>query len=553
MPEEITAWFPSDFLQWPAFYQAGLIALLTFVSEDLACISAALLIGIGSLPWWVGWSGAFLGIWAGDASLYGFARIVGDRIRQWKVAQRWLDSPKVRESEAWFEKRGLVILWICRLIPGTRLPTYLAAGFVHLPFLSFLVITGIAALLWTVVIFLAVSMVGLAISDWLKRFEHGVLGFLVVASLLFVGIQWLQRMDCWRLLTANRAALDRWTRWEFWPPWLFYCPVALDCLWLGIKYRGFSLPTVANPGIETGGMIGESKFDLLKDLQRVAPEYTAEAFPIAGRSHQERVTAFEHLMKEHSLTYPVIIKPDIGQRGSGVRKVGDIADAQDCLQPDGFVQIVQRYAFGPHEAGVFYCRYPNEAKGSVFAITHKIFPKLVGDGRQTLRELIGRDERARIMASVYCRRFENQLDRVLLSGETFRLVEAGNHAQGCIFKDGMFLHSPCLEARIDEISQRLDGFFVGRYDIRYESESLLRSGEGFQIVELNGAASEATSIYDPDNSLRSAYQTLHRQWDMVFAIGAANRRRGVRPLSLWRLFGIWRRYQAQAKEHLLAD
>jgi len=129
---------------------------------------------------------------------------------------------------------------------------------------------------------------------------------------------------------------------------------------------------------------------------------------------------------------------------------------------------------------------------------------------------------------------------VLPAGETLKLVEAGNHAQGCVFQDGGRLWSETLERRIDEISQRLRGFFIGRYDIRYSSEEELRAGHNFQIIELNGAASEATSIYDARNSLGAAYRTLFRQWELVFAIGAANRRGGSSVTPPWLLWRKWR-------------
>ncbi len=139
------------------------------------------------------------------------------------------------------------------------------------------------------------------------------------------------------------------------------------------------------------------------------------------------------------------------------------------------------------------------------------------------------------------------------AGETVKLVEAGNHAQGCVFRDGSRLWSKELEKGIDEISQRLDGFFIGRYDIRYSSEDELRAGRNFQIIELNGAASEATSIYDARNSLFAAYRTLFRQWEIVFAIGAANRRGGAAPTKLPLLWRKWRETTALIATYPLAD
>ena len=215
--------------------------------------------------------------------------------------------------------------------------------------------------------------------------------------------------------------------------------------------------------------------------------------------------------------------------------------------------LVQRYASGPLEAGIFYYRFPREARGHVFAITEKLFPVLVGDGKSTLTELVWRDPRARFLADKYLRRFSERQSEVLALGEELKLVEAGNHAQGCIFQDGTRLCTPELEARIDNISQKLTGFFIGRYDIRFSREEDLRAGKNFQIIELNGAASEATSIYDARNSIFAAYRTLFQQWELVFAIGAANRKRGCAPTKLSLVWQKWREYSRLAATYPAAD
>lgn len=552
-PYEFSKWFPEGFTDWPVLGQWVAIVLSTFVSEDLACIGAALATVAGALPLWVAWLGAFVGIWMGDALLYGFARLFGERLRRAPWMKRFLDSPKIRDAETWFSKRGLAVLWICRWVPGTRLPSYLAAGFVRLPIGSFLLVTGIMAFVWTVLIFTLASLAGAAMGNWLSRIENGVLGFVILGGGLYLMVRVSQRSQWWPSLDRLQLVYDRWSRWEFWPAWLFYIPVGICYLFLSCKYRGIGVPTLSNPGIETGGMIGESKVDLLANLMVVAPDHTAEAYLIEGETCARRVESLQALMARQGFRFPVIIKPDVGQRGSGVRKVDSLEEALECLRPNGFRQIVQAYAIGPFEAGVFYYRYPGESAGKIFAITDKQFPELRGDGQRSIGELIDSDERARLMGPVYRLRFSDRLEDVLGEGERFRLVEAGNHAQGCIFLDGMRLCSESLERRIDEISQGLDGFFVGRYDIRYESEEALRERAEFQIVELNGASSEATSIYDPKNSLQRAYRTLFRQWEIVFSIGAANRALGVKSLSAWQILKLWRQYQVQAREHLVAD
>jgi hypothetical protein len=227
--------------------------------------------------------------------------------------------------------------------------------------------------------------------------------------------------------------------------------------------------------------------------------------------------------------------------------------AMDYLRQTDAPLVIQRYVEGPREVGIFYYRFPHEPSGHIFAITEKVFPTVVGDGAATVAELIQRDPRARLIAEKYLRRLVNRAQAVPAPGEMIRLVEAGNHAQGCIFQDGMHLCTPALAERIDAVSRKLPGFFIGRYDIRYANDEDLRTGKNFQIIELNGAASEATSIYDSRNSLIDAYRTLFRQWDLVFAIGAANRARGIAPTRLSLVWQKLREYGRLAGSYPLAD
>jgi hypothetical protein len=284
-----------------------------------------------------------------------------------------------------------------------------------------------------------------------------------------------------------------------------------------------------------------------------SPEFTAEAELIAGDSAKARLVSLREICARRSISYPFILKPDLGQRGVGIKLIRSESQAAAYLKETSAPLLVQRFAAGPHEVGIFYYRFPNESRGRIFAITEKAFPVITGDGKSTITELIWRDDRARFMAEKYLQRLGACQNHVLANGEMQPLVHAGNHAQGCIFRDGMRLNTPALEERIDEISRRVSGFFIGRYDIRFAGEDDLRAGKNFQIIELNGAAAEATSIYDARNSLWSAYRTLFRQWDFVFAIGAENRRRGYAPMTISKCWRAWRNYAALAATYPAAD
>lgn len=538
---------PQVVAEWLPFWKAAGFFLATFILEDVAAIGAGLLLASGQISWPAAFFSCFLGIWLGDVGLYALARIGG---RRWFERSRFSKyAARVSRSEQWFAKRGTPILIFSRIMPGARLPTYLAAGFLRVPLPRFLMVTGVASFIWTFAILRLTELFGAKLLDWLNAYKHGGLILLGVGLVLIVLLQIIRRAA----MKFEFRKLARLRHWEFWPGWMFYPPVAIYCLWLAIKYRGLTLPTAANPGIFSGGIVGESKMAMLKDLFATSPDFTAEAVLIEGGRLAARKRALDDGITRLGLEYPFIIKPDVGQRGVGIKLVRHAQQAENYLRQTDAPLVLQRYAVGPHEAGVFYYRFPHEARGRIFAITEKIFPVIVGDGRNTLGELIENDPRARHVADTYLKRFPIRRNDVLAAGEKLKLVEAGNHAQGCIFRDGMRLSTPELAARIDEISRKLTGFFIGRYDIRYASEADLRAGKNFQIIELNGAASEATSIYDASNSLGMAYRTLFRQWELVFAIGAANRKRGIATTKLSLVWREWRNYAAVSATYPAAD
>jgi len=523
------------------------IVLLSFISEDAATISSALSLFGGPINWQLGFAACFAGIWLGDLGVYSLARCFGKPILKSRWIARFADAEAIEWCRTRFNDHASLKLLASRFVPGTRLPTYLAAGLLSMPVTRFAAVTAFGALLWIGGIFIIAKLLGSQTLIWLSVAHSKFSGIVLTAVILGTGVV------LFKSLTRTPAWARRWTHWEFWPAWLFYIPVGVYYAWLAIRHRSLSVPTSANPGIATGGFIGESKLEILDQLRRRSPQFTAEAFLVEGRTTSDRLLCLHQICREHEIALPFILKPDVGQRGNGVRLIRSMRAALEYLQSVDAPVIVQRHVVGPCEAGVFYYRLPDESRGHIFAITEKIFPTITGDGIYTVEELIRTDHRAALMARTYLRRFASRRDEILAPGEILKLVETGNHAQGCIFRDGMHLHTRALERVIDEISHKVTGFFIGRYDLRYENDEDFKQGRNFQIVELNGATSEATSIYDARNSLFSAYQTLFQQWRLVFAIGAINKANGHAPSSLATLWRNWRQYSGAALSYPLAD
>jgi membrane protein DedA with SNARE-associated domain len=523
------------------------IVLGAFVSEDGATIAAAALTATATLDPAVAFLSAFAGLWFGDLGVYALARLGGPALLQRQWFQKWFGAWGVSHSQN-TDGDGRFSLAASRFFPGTRLPAYLSAGFRRMPPLVFAAITAVSALAWVVLVFAAVRIAPSRSEVLQRRASEAALVGLTLFVLLHVWQKWGTIVRQRIAVAATRIA-----KWEFWPAWLFYSPVTLFCLWLGVRHRGFSLPAIANLNQKNGGLVGESKISILEELMSKSPEHTADGYLIEAGTPPGRLSRIRRLFNEKALQFPFVLKPDVAQRGAGFRKIESFAQAQDYLALVSAPLILQRYAPGPNEAGIFYYRFPQESAGHIFAITRKRFPFIVGDGQRSVRELVERDPRARLLAETYLQRFAASADHILPAGEWLRLVEAGNHCQGCIFSDGGDLNSEALCAAIDRVSRKLPGFFLGRYDIRYESDEQLRTGKGFTIVELNGAASEATNIYDERNTLWSAYATLYRQWALAYRIGAANRDRGYKPPAPLAIFRDWNAFTREAVQFPIAD
>ncbi len=344
------------------------------------------------------------------------------------------------------------------------------------------------------------------------------------------------------------------------PAFLFYLPVALWWGALSLRYRSCTLPTLANPAIRAGGLCGESKSEVLGLFGPVGRGVLARHVSATchrGTSAAATAAVLIRRMQQAGFGFPAVAKPDIGRKGRGVRKVENRTELERYLAgfPEKHRVLVQEFVPYKGEAGVFYVREPGQKHGRITSLTLKFFPSVTGDGRSTLKELILADRRAGKVARFYLPRFSGQLDRVLPAGHEFPLVFTGNHCQGAIFRDGAAHATAALTRRIDRIAGEIEGFHFGRFDLRYESMEALERGEGFTIIELNGAGSEATHIWDAEMSLPKVYGTLFAQIHTAFRIGAQLRSpHGPKPTGPLRLLWLYltelalmRRYPEQEK------
>jgi membrane protein DedA with SNARE-associated domain len=524
----------------PVFVVASLVAA-TFASEDLACVSAGVLVGTGGLNPWLALAGCAAGVVLGDFGVWALGRWGGARL------SRRLPAARVAETGAWLARHGALTAVLSRFLPGTRVPVFFVAGATRVPAARFLVWAAVAALAWVPLVVLAVAYFGGAVAGPLVR-GLGTAAWLVpVALAALVVVKVVPQLFCRTGRCRLRASVAKLWHHEFWPSWAFALPLVPWYLLLSLRYRSSTVWTATNPGIENGGgVVGESKARALAQLD---PQFAARTALVPPGPLAERVA----LALAACDAFPVILKPDAGQRGAGVRKAHDRADVEKYLAKNPDAVLVQPFHAGPFEAGVFYSRLPGEARGRVLSVTDKVFPEVTGDGRATLAELVRAHPRYRMQEAVFLARHAAVADQVIPAGERFALVTAGNHCQGTLFRDGAHLLTPELERAIEDALAPFAGFFFGRLDVRYSDPAAFRAGRGFVVIEVNGSTSESTNLYDPSWPVWRAYAVLFRQWALAFRIGAANRARGHRPLGVVALLRLLRTYYRDRRVSALAD
>jgi hypothetical protein len=326
------------------------------------------------------------------------------------------------------------------------------------------------------------------------------------------------------------------------PKSLDLVPMVLQWCWLGLRYGSIALPSTVNPGITSGGLVGEGKLEYFEAMGPVARAATARHVGIRNEDGLSEDAAAR--MREAGLDFPVVAKPDLGWCGYGVRRLDDADELAAYVRefPRGESFLLQEYLPQRGEAGLFYMRMPDEAVGRLVGIVLREYPSVTGNGRDRVDALIDAVPRLRRARAGAARHWRYDADRIPGAGEHLRLSTVASFRVGGSYLDGSALATPALLARVEAIARDMGEFLVARFDVRYEDLPALQRGE-FTIMEVNGAGSEAVHAWDPKHSIAAGYGIVFAKQRRLFAIADAQRRRGVRPITLLELARLWWRQQ----------
>ncbi|OQX36719.1 MAG: hypothetical protein B0D91_08500 [Oceanospirillales bacterium LUC14_002_19_P2] len=163
------------------------IVIATYILEDAAIVGAAVLAAEGVVPPFSAFAALFLGIFTGDLWLYG----MGYLIRRYPRFQRLAAKPALERARGWLARNMVMTVFLVRLIPGMRLPCYLACGLFALSLRLFFGTVLVASLLWTGALFSGLYLLGehfwMTLGEWKWLLLPGAV------VLFYLGHGWISR------------------------------------------------------------------------------------------------------------------------------------------------------------------------------------------------------------------------------------------------------------------------------------------------------------------------------------------------------------------------
>ena len=301
---------------------------------------------------------------------------------------------------------------------------------------------------------------------------------------------------------------------------------------------------LTNPKFPLGGLSAASKVEVLdhfKNSEQFLPQVLISKDLSAA---DRKSTAFSFV---EQVSFPIIAKPDRGVVGIGLRRLNSPEELEEILAIMPCDYMLQEFCDFPLEYGIFYCRYPNNAKGRVVSLTQKLIPSVVGDGHKTVRELIDLNPDIKHNKTNLLAHAKN-LDDVPEAGEHFKILDQASHTYGCVFRDNNYEITPQMNAWMNEMCSKADEFYFGRFDMKIKDKDALHTGKGVKICELNGCWSEPTHIYDDAHTLAYAVKEMYHSYRRAYKIAKINQKRLNPKIPYRKIIDAYRSYMQEKAE-----
>ena len=297
---------------------------------------------------------------------------------------------------------------------------------------------------------------------------------------------------------------------EFWPFWVFYLPAYFYYFYLALKSRKWVYFSVLNPCMNFGGAFLSSKN---KALQNIPKEWVPKTLLV---NPGEDFSSINKGLKKEKIKFPLIVKPDMGERGKGVEIIPKLSDLENhiaSLPKEPY--LIQEYIEYPLELGILFY-WDLEGKPQISSIGSKSFCHVTGNGKDPLKVLIKKNPRLATRIPLLKKRFQKEWKTILPKDNRLLIEPIGNHNRGTTFLDGQGYYSKEMLDWAANCASQIPGFDYGRFDIKIKDKNAFKRKKDIKIMEVNGVNSEPIHIYDPNYSIWNAYRDIFFQMKIIF-------------------------------------
>lgn len=135
--------------QMPYVAVLGTLVLSGFglpLPEDVPLILAGYLCAFGYADPYIMFPACFIAILGADAMVFYLGRKYGHHVPKLPLLRRYLTEPRLAKTEEKLHAHGGKFIFVARFLPGLRTAAYFTAGSFKLPYWTFLLYDGLAAL-----------------------------------------------------------------------------------------------------------------------------------------------------------------------------------------------------------------------------------------------------------------------------------------------------------------------------------------------------------------------------------------------------------------------
>lgn len=312
--------------------------------------------------------------------------------------------------------------------------------------------------------------------------------------------------------------MKKWQDRGYWISKQYYWQSMVYYLYNAAKYRSLTFFSACNPALSFGGMLDDNKteaYSLIPD--RYLPKMLIYDFKVD----------LEKQIKENSIQFPVVVKPNMGYKGYAVRECKDLDELKYFVGKleENKEWLIQEYIDLEHEYSIMYYYYPVSKIIGLTSVSSKKYPFVVGDGISSMEKLIDQYENPFVDKYYLRKKWESKFDMIPTKNQKIELHHIGNYSRGSKFCSLMQEKDDQLASAMHNIFNGRDEIYFGRFDIKANSMEDVRQGE-FKIMEINGAKSEPLHIYDPKYGFWSRIKDVRRHWKIMTHIVDERRAQG---------------------------